>query len=213
MTETEWLACSDPGKMLEFLRSSGASSDHKVRLFLAACCRAAWHLVKARKSREAVEVAERYAEGSASERERKVMCGAAWKVTAPPGGEYAAAYLAARSLDNPINADWGYADEMALPSLVRHSGTLTAAAQCHMVSDLFGTLPFRPVPLDPSWWTAHVVVLAQAIYDQRAFERMPELGEALERAGCSNKDILDHCRQAGEHVRGCWVVDLILGKG
>jgi hypothetical protein len=72
--------------------------------------------------------------------------------------------------------------------------------------------PFRPVTLDPTWLTPKVKTLAQAIYDDRAFERMPVLADALEEAGCTNADILDHCRKPGEHVRGCWVVDLALGK-
>jgi hypothetical protein len=57
-----------------------------------------------------------------------------------------------------------------------------------------------------------VIALAEAIYDERAFDRLPILADALEEAGCTNADILNHCRQPGEHVRGCWVVDLILGK-
>ena len=75
--------------------------------------------------------------------------------------------------------------------------------------------PFRPIALDPAWlaWNdATLVKLAQAIYDIRAFERMPELADALEEAGCTNTYILNHCRGEGPHVRGCWVVDLILGK-
>jgi hypothetical protein len=66
--------------------------------------------------------------------------------------------------------------------------------------------------VNPAWRTANVLALAQAIYDERAFERMPIFGDALEEAGCDNADILQHCRAGGEHVRGCWVVDLILGK-
>jgi hypothetical protein len=54
--------------------------------------------------------------------------------------------------------------------------------------------------------------IARAIYDGRAFERMPILADALEDAGCGDADILRHCREPGEHVRGCWVVDLLLGK-
>jgi hypothetical protein len=54
--------------------------------------------------------------------------------------------------------------------------------------------------------------MAQANYDERAFDRMPILAGALEEAGCTSQDILGHCRQPGEHVRGCWVVDLLLGK-
>ncbi len=57
-----------------------------------------------------------------------------------------------------------------------------------------------------------MVKLAQAIYDERDFDRMPILADALEEAGCTNIDILTHCRQPGEHVRGCWVVDAIFGK-
>jgi hypothetical protein len=72
--------------------------------------------------------------------------------------------------------------------------------------------PFRPVTLDPSWLTATVTCLAQAIYADRAFDRLPILADALEDAGCTNQDILAHCRSGGEHVRGCWVVDLLLAK-
>src|SRR5262249_16188201 len=83
-----------------------------------------------------------------------------------------------------------------------------------LLRDIVGN-PFRPVTVDPAWLAWHggtVVKLAHAIYDERAFERLPVLADALEEAGCTNADILNHCRQPGEHVRGCWVVDAILGK-
>jgi hypothetical protein len=57
-----------------------------------------------------------------------------------------------------------------------------------------------------------VVKLARIVYEGRAFDLMPELADALEAAGCNNADIFNHCRQPGEHMRGCWVVDAILGK-
>jgi hypothetical protein len=85
------------------------------------------------------------------------------------------------------------------------------ASQCSLLRDIFGN-PFRPVTLDPAWLTPKVKTLAQAIYDDRAFERMPELADALAEAGCANVDILSHCRGPGPHVRGCWVVDLVLGR-
>jgi len=72
--------------------------------------------------------------------------------------------------------------------------------------------PLRPITINLSWLTSTVVALAQAIYDDRAFDRMPILADALEDAGCTNQDILAHCRSGGEHVRGCWVVDLLLAK-
>jgi hypothetical protein len=79
------------------------------------------------------------------------------------------------------------------------------------VHDIFGN-PFRRVTLDPSWLTSDVVALARAAYEERAFDRLPILADALEDAGCTDAAILSHCRGPGPHVRGCWVVDLILGK-
>jgi hypothetical protein len=55
--------------------------------------------------------------------------------------------------------------------------------------------------------------LAQAIDDERAFDRLPILADALEDAGCTDADLLNHCRGPGLHVMGCWVVDMLLGKG
>jgi hypothetical protein len=80
------------------------------------------------------------------------------------------------------------------------------------VRDIFGN-PFRPVTADPQWLTPTVVTLAQTIYADRAFDRLPILADALEDAGCDEADILTHCRADEPHVRGCWVVDLVLGKG
>jgi hypothetical protein len=72
--------------------------------------------------------------------------------------------------------------------------------------------PFRPVTCNPSWRTSTAVSLAEAIYAERAFDRLPILADALEEAGCTQPDVLTHCRGDGPHARGCWVVDLILGK-
>jgi hypothetical protein len=83
-----------------------------------------------------------------------------------------------------------------------------------LLQDIFGN-PFRPITIDPSWLTWNdgtVRKIAQAIYEERAFDRMPILADALEEAGCTNADIRNHCRRSGEHVRGCWVVDLLLRK-
>jgi hypothetical protein len=83
---------------------------------------------------------------------------------------------------------------------------------------IFGNA-FRPVTLDPAWQTSTIVALAHAAYDNRILPagtldpaRLAVLADALEEAGCDNADILIHCRQPGAHVRGCWVVDMILGK-
>src|SRR5262249_49402987 len=68
------------------------------------------------------------------------------------------------------------------------------------------------VTLDPAWRTSTVVALASQMYDSRDFSAMPILADALQDAGCDNPDMLNHCRSDGVHVRGCWVVDLALGK-
>jgi hypothetical protein len=86
--------------------------------------------------------------------------------------------------------------------------------QLALLHDVFGN-PFRPLDLYPTWlaWNGGTIPkLAQAIYDERRFADLPILADALEEAGCDNADVLAHCRSEGQHVRGCWVVDLLLGK-
>jgi len=86
--------------------------------------------------------------------------------------------------------------------------------QCKLLREIFGN-PFRPVTIDPAWLTfndGEIIKLAQTVYNERAFEQMPALAQVLVDAGCTNEDMLTHCRSCGEHVRGCWVVDLLLGK-
>jgi hypothetical protein len=86
-------------------------------------------------------------------------------------------------------------------------------AHCVLLRDLFGN-PFRPVEVEPAWldWNDGCVAkLARVVYEERKYQEMRILADALEEAGCANRDILNHCRQPGEHVRGCWVLDMLLG--
>jgi hypothetical protein len=88
-------------------------------------------------------------------------------------------------------------------------------AQSNLVRDVFGFL-LHPAVIPAAWRRRHdglVARLAEAIDEERAFDRLPILGDALEDAGCTYAEMLGHCRNGGEHVRGCWVVDLLLGKG
>jgi hypothetical protein len=117
-----------------------------------------------------------------------------------PGG---VAWEAAQAAGYLRTKEFGPADESGVAA--------EGLCHCDILRDIFGN-PFRPVTLDPAWRTPKVKTLAQAIYDDRTFERMPELADALAEAGSSNQDILSHCRGPGPHVRGCWVVDLVLGK-
>jgi hypothetical protein len=93
----------------------------------------------------------------------------------------------------------------------RDAATKEKPAQVLALRDIFNN-PFRPITLDPSWLTPKINVLAQAIYTDRALDQMPILADALEKAGCANPEILGHCRGPGPHVRGCWALDLLLGK-
>jgi hypothetical protein len=101
----------------------------------------------------------------------------------------------------------------ALDSLYQETveGREERLQQCLLFREIFGN-PFRPVAADPAWLTSAVVSLARAIYNDRAFDHMPILADALQDAGCDNPDILDHCRGPGSHVRGCWVVDAVLNQ-
>jgi hypothetical protein len=84
--------------------------------------------------------------------------------------------------------------------------------QAVLLRDIFGN-PFRPVTFEPEWRTSTALALAKQMYDSRDFSAMAILADALQDAGCENDDVLSHCRDAnGVHVRGCWVVDLVLGK-
>jgi hypothetical protein len=83
--------------------------------------------------------------------------------------------------------------------------------QADLLRDIFGN-PFRPVTIASEWRTSDVILLARGIHADRAFDRMPILADALQDAGCDDEGILSHCRGCGFHVRGCWVVDAILGR-
>jgi hypothetical protein len=82
---------------------------------------------------------------------------------------------------------------------------------CDLIREIYGN-PFWPVFFDSAWRTSNVVDLAQTIYDEQAFDRLPILLDALMDAGCNQEEILNHCRQPEDHVRGCWVLDLERGK-
>jgi hypothetical protein len=227
MTEAEWLACTDPNPMQAFLGDKG--NERKLRLFAVACCRRIWHLLTDQRSREAVEVAERYADGRVTDEEletaseRAHVVWAADQKRASREGKwdrrsylpYYSASAAAYNVALPLGC-WGGAPAFVAPDEIArgvHSNAgVEGIAQCGLLRDILGPLPFRPVAAHPTWLTYNVISLAQAIYGERAFDRLPILADALEEAGCTDADIMNHCREPGEHALGCWVVDLLLGK-
>ena len=207
MTEAEWLACADPQKMLAFLR--GKASERKLRLFAVACCRRSWPLLTDARSRKAVEVAERYADGIVNERGLRFAFSCAADAFAYAASAHTADAQAAAGAANAAHPEAGYYARYVTPRK-EHPGPLR---------DLFGPLPFRPVTVSPGWQTPQVVAQAQAAYDERELPagtldptRLAVLADALEEAGCTDQTVLEHLRGAGPHVRGCWAVDLLLGK-
>lgn len=111
-----------------------------------------------------------------------------------------------------------YAGESSDPKIKPLAAALDRAwvierdAQARLLRDIFGPLPFRPIAIDPRWLTSTVIDLAAAIYEEKAFGRLGILADALMDSGCDSEEIIAHCRGDGPHVRGCWVVDKILGK-
>jgi hypothetical protein len=207
--------------MLEFLR--GKASDRKLRLWACGCCRRAWRWLE-RHAHKAIEVAERHSDLQATAHELAAARAGVEEQTYLEGGEpvydptfwacgesivedvRGALFYSATTVAAEVTEDGAGADD-------RFAGIITRekAAHVHLSHDVFGN-PFRPVPADPAWLTSAVVALAGGIYADRAFDRMPILADALEDAGCEDTDVLSHCRSGGPHVRGCWVVDLLLGK-
>jgi hypothetical protein len=166
---------------------------------------------------KAVEVAERLADGLSGDaewREAGVAC-----LYANSRGDLSSSdvdWAAACILQSPQDAATA-----AVNFALRHGSTDAAGvvvsspqdrrAQAELLREVVGN-PFTPCPLDPHWlaWNGGSVrKMAQAIYKERQFGDLPVLGDALEEAGCDNREILNHCRANAEHVRGCWVVDLL----
>jgi hypothetical protein len=116
-----------------------------------------------------------------------------------------------------VSAAWNHdfeSYEPEYPSDVQSGRRLERERQAEFVRDIFGN-PFRPVAVEPAWLTwnhATVPAFARRVYGERRFEDLPILADALEDAGCAEADILAHCRGPGPHARGCWVLDLLLGK-
>jgi hypothetical protein len=237
--------------MLAFL--SGRWTRRKATLYLCAGLRFLWDLLYAKDSRFAVEMAERAADGAASEDDIRR---AKWYAECPTFGydfepesirKFHAEYGWHGSgvlrliemgvyTEEDLQGDQRLGDERVRNRLLCAAGIAESALyvkEVEFATELLGALslledwpkgwlvrevagnPFRPARIDPAWlsWNGETVVhIARSIYDERAFGRLPILADALEDAGCDDTDILNHCRGDGPHVRGCWVVDLLLGK-
>jgi hypothetical protein len=231
MTEQEWLTCTDPVPMLEFLRAR--ANDRKLRLLMAAACRRVLHLLDERQYRALVEAGERVADGSLSPASL-----ARYRTSCPPvshsdlvveerrwqehSRDFNGPVLAIRAVWLSGSRDRHRVDEClhyaARGLLARHAIPEEHANQCRLILDIFGN-PFCPMALDPAWLRPIVTRLASAVYEERHLPsgeldpaRLGVLADALEDAGCDNAELLGHLRGLGPHVRGCWALDLLLGR-
>jgi hypothetical protein len=218
MTEAEWLTCADPFSMLAFQRDR--ASERKMRLFGVGCCRRLRRGKLSAEERKGIEIAESYADGGLTVDDLS----------------YANGQLSDDIRDGPVHCFmsvglWSYlgygVSEVAKSVgeevnkrrfrwlLDRNAGKTAERSElmsfAHLLRCVVGN-PFRSTAIDPSWLTSTVLALSSQMYASRDFYPMPILADALQDAGCDNEDILSHCRLPGEHVRGCWVVDLLTGR-
>jgi hypothetical protein len=195
------------------------ASSRKLRLFACACARRVWGRFDAT-GRWAVQSAERAAEGEGPEGELRGAHAEAHEAALRAVTGWGmnrrhdhARFVAASS----AASDAAEAASMASQDMLRLADEelrrpAEEAAQIADIRCVFGD-PFHPVLVDPGWLTSTVRVLAGQADETREFGVLPILADALQDAGCDNESILNHCRDANAtHVRGCWVVDLVLGK-
>lgn len=263
MTEQEWLASEDPRAMLEYVRSLGthprsgsldAASDRKLRLFACGCCRQVW---------------ENLTDGSPKGNKGGTRIALSYLECWVEAGDWTAPIFHQDIADDGAGACVRAASDANAARAAENAAYYarqfsTKEQQAHLLRDIVGN-PLRPVEVASyvghwhsglyaaggslfmrDWLTPTVTSMAKAIYQDRTFDDMPILGDALEEAGCDNEDILRHCRGyewciddchdeaggsywcslcggteggtenwmplRGPHVRGCWVIDLLLGK-
>jgi hypothetical protein len=213
------------------LNHVGAAGAHKLRLYACACCRRVWHLLCDRRSCRAVEAAERFACGRATAEDLTAAALAASAATEQLGGSRDPHYHASRAaLATTEPSGWiaawdaGWEARLAARDASREvrrwigskpyavAWERERADQAALLRELYAS-PFRPVHIDPRWMDLNdgaVHTLARVIHEQQRYDDLPFLGDALEEAGCTDARLLDHCRQAGPHLRGCWLLDDLL---
>jgi hypothetical protein len=230
-----WFTCTDIAGLADKLLDPEIEDeyDRKWLLFGVACCRRLRQLIANEGLRKCVEVAEKFADGEITRDKFEAfreqiddgrievaegsgetlrLCGSAvWEHLMSRHPEYLCRTLV-------------LAVKVGLNASDRHMAVRDEkAAQLGLLRDIFGNPSrlhayvddsFQPVTIEPSWLSVNnraVHRIAEQIYEMQRFNDMPILADALEDAGCTNTDVLSHCRGPGPHVRGCWVLDLLLG--
>ena len=237
MTESGWLRDDNAWEMLEFIRSS--CGERKARLFSVWCCRHVWHLLTDSPSRLAVDVAERYADRLATqidlkqtkrqaelvvetiERERESEFDLYLEGYSNWGGPERRRRLdAARAAANVARKGDALTVAQQIWSLVQsaleNDSDVKSFRQnaSDALRDIVGN-PFREPCIESHslrWHNCTVSKLALTIYEEQRFDLLPILSDALQEAGCTDRELLEHCFSKKPHVHGCWLIDLLLRK-
>ncbi len=233
MDEKGWLECDIPKVILDHVQ--GRLDHRKQRLLACACVRSVWHNLRDERFRALVELSEDFADGRESVELLDQMAKHLFEVATrtnfllvlvePPVSAMAAAMsVGNRNLAMCLDGARKNALLSAAPCIMdpTEHGTSrpdaeTQLAHSSLVADLFRDIignPFHPISLNPDWlaWNGGTVgQLAETIYDERRYQDLPVLADALEDAGCDEREILDHLRGPKAHVRGCWALDLARG--
>jgi hypothetical protein len=238
MSETIWTTASEPPRLLSLLGEE--ASPRKLRLFACACCRQLGSRLSD-EARTHVDHCERFADGEATfralqgsdvvlgRRQTETQQALLHQVPSMLEMERESILAALRCLSGrsayQVAINTAYAVRSIGGRVTAFGGRVTASGsftpdldgernarndQAKLLRDIFGN-PFRPIPIGPAP-NDPIRRLAQLIYDERRVDHLPILADALEEAGCTSESVLGHCRSAGPHVRGCWVVDALLGK-
>jgi hypothetical protein len=222
MTEDEWIRAEEPDIWADLLRLS----SRRQRLLAAAAVRALGRWIDHPVAVAALEASDRFADTgktkAAMKRARDALSDARVALGPPPSepeararvlGTYSALFAAGRLCgEGDIAA--AHVIRQAVRTWEEGEGLPLGEARRRLYPvyrEVAG--PQTPVAFDPAWRTSTAVSLARQMYDGREFSAMPILADALQDAGCENEDVLAHCRDPQPaHVRGCWVIDLVLGK-
>jgi hypothetical protein len=235
MTEEDWLSATDPTPMLEFLR--GKASDRKLRII---GCNCAWHILpilQVGRLSALLTASERAADGedmtsvigailTEFNNDREHTGQKYTHLVGCPGIAFAAGHPPQNNLFRQAfdwlaitAAWWAVPDATVVPEswgtpldpAWQQAWASERAWQASTFREVIGN-PFHPIPLNPTWQTSTVLALAQGIYQDRAFDRLPILADALQDASCDNPDLLNHLRSEGPHTRGCWAIDLLTNR-
>jgi hypothetical protein len=226
MTEAEWLVETKSGSAIMHLGSK--VSDRKLRLFGVACCWLCKNLHTEPESRKRLELIELYADGASTDAELQATADDAWELaTGYTSVGIGSPWVGSKEWNQQMEKGRaleaiGWLATLPTPQLpvltlivnvvFRLEDSLSFEYQLRpLLHEIVGN-PFRPGAFSPEWRTETALALARSMYELRDFSVMPILADALQDAGCENEDLLNHCRSYGPHVRGCWVVDLVLGR-